>query len=259
MTVLFSLLLLTVSSLMALSQADPDWRAERIAACEAIPETQTSDGLFFNPPDLQTFYDRSDCLQKAAVALRAPDLCPRVRERRLPFQDGSGISQTACYDGVEAAIAKDTARATEILNAPRQQLTGLALQPYANPEMLKLLIDYGDGPAGRHALSLTAVQPGADTQLIETYMQPTSAGSGQLTHFIERDRFRAALGEDFADQDFTLTARWCVHTHPRDWIVHQAVDPYRPCSSVSIPVPAGTVAPLPPSTRAPKDRPDVRD
>ncbi|MEL7547003.1 MAG: hypothetical protein AAGJ84_10155 [Pseudomonadota bacterium] len=257
MTLLFALLLQAVSSLLALSQADPDWRAERVAACEAIPKTQTSDGLFFNPPGLKTYYDRSECLQKAAVDLRAPDLCSRVRERRLPFQDGSGISQTACYDGIERAIAEDTAQATEILNAPRQQLTRLELQPYANAEKLKLLIDYGDGPSGRHQLSLTAAQPGTDARLLDTYIQPTSSGNGQLTHFIDRDLFRTALGEDFAEHGFTLTARWCVRTDPRDWIVHQAVEPHRPCSSVSVAVPAGAVAPLPRSLRDPKDRPDA--
>lgn len=180
-----------------------------------------------------------------------------MRERRLPFQDGSGISQTACYTGIERAIAKDTARATEILNAPRQQLTQLELQPYANPEKLKLLIDYGDGPAGRHQLRLAAARVGReDALLLETYIQPTSSGSGQLTHFMDRELFRTALGEDFAEHGFTLTARWCVHTDPRDWIVHRAVEPYRPCSSVSIAVPAGAVLPLPRNLRDPEDRPD---
>lgn len=82
MPLLFSLLLLAVSSLIPLSQADPDLRAERVAACEAIPKTQTSDGMIFTRP----------ACKPTMIALTA------YKRRRLTC--GRRISVRACGNGV---------------------------------------------------------------------------------------------------------------------------------------------------------------
>jgi hypothetical protein len=236
---LLPLLLAALALLAPTLQADPDDRAELLAACETIPANKTSDGMIFNPPDLQTFYDRSDCLQRAAIKLRAPDLCPRVRERRLPFQDGSGVSTEACYSGVETALAADGAAAEKLLNEPRQELTSVQILPYPNGRDFQILFDYSDGPSGRHKLSLRAARPGGEEQIIKNWTQPTSSGAGQLTHFVSRDLFQAALGEDYVETGFTLTAQWYPDTDPLNWFVHQAVERQAPRSRVSIEVAPG--------------------
>jgi len=53
--------------------------ARRRSACEAIEPRLGQTGMVFNPPELQTVYDRSACYQSLALLLRDESLCRLAR------------------------------------------------------------------------------------------------------------------------------------------------------------------------------------
>ena len=105
--------------------AAPSRAADVLARCAAIPATRYVTGLIGNPDGMQTYYERSRCLQEAAVTLRAPALCSGVRERHSWFFNGSAFSPAACRSLVARQVRTDVVATAKL--QPPQRLQSIAV------------------------------------------------------------------------------------------------------------------------------------
>jgi hypothetical protein len=134
--------------------AAPSRDADVLARCAAIPATRYVTGLIGNPDGMQTYYERSRCLQEAAVALRAPALCNGVRARHSWFFDGSAFSPEACRRLVARQVRHDVAATVKL--QPPQRLQSIAVARDGNGRDFDVLVRTtgGDGIGMRLRLSL---------------------------------------------------------------------------------------------------------
>lgn len=85
-----------------------------INRCAAISPDEYQSGLFFNPDGFRSYYDRSNCFQKAAEAFRDAGLCKEVKRRWSLFSSSWGISSSRCLELVAEATRRDHAKIDSI-------------------------------------------------------------------------------------------------------------------------------------------------
>lgn len=155
---LFRPLLLPALALVAIVAGDcaaaPSNRGELQARCAAIDADRYVTGLIGNPDGMQTYYERSRCLQEAAVTLRAPALCDGVRERHSWFFDGSAFSPKACRILVARQLRHDVAATAKL--PPPQRLQSVAVARDGNGRDFDVSVRTagGDGIGMRLRLAL---------------------------------------------------------------------------------------------------------
>ena len=52
---------------------------QALANCEEIDSHNYQTGLWLNPDGYRSYYEKSACIQRAAIAFRAPSLCNKVK------------------------------------------------------------------------------------------------------------------------------------------------------------------------------------
>lgn len=124
----------------------------QIESCEAIPNSDASTWLIFNPSDMQTMNHRSRCFQSLAIAERDVSLCQRVVEKKSFFLDGSGISPERCRERVARRKAKDRQEFMQKDFTELHRLTTLTFQRNGNGRDFDLIIETVGEMAGKYQL-----------------------------------------------------------------------------------------------------------
>jgi hypothetical protein len=139
-------------------------RAAAIKRCEEIDWSRYQTGLLFNPDGYKSYYERSQCLQQAAVEFRDDSLCSQVRERWSMFFSSWAISRGECRKKVAAAVAADTKELEEIKREYKDspvRLKALRVERNGNGRDFDILPEFLAGYA--HGYSLTFEIVGAGT------------------------------------------------------------------------------------------------
>lgn len=84
-------------------------RSAAVNECGAIDPADYQNWLLFNPDGYRSFYQRSECFQKAAVLFRDASLCDQVRERRSLFFSSWGYAPERCRRLVAEGLTADRA------------------------------------------------------------------------------------------------------------------------------------------------------
>jgi len=80
-----------------------------VETCREMSHQSFQTWLIFNPKDRETYYIRSECVQRMAVRDRDEGLCSEVVERKSLYFDGSAISPAACREAVQKQKEQDLA------------------------------------------------------------------------------------------------------------------------------------------------------
>jgi hypothetical protein len=89
-------------------------RAVEVSRCEAIDPARYQTGLALNPDGYRSFYVRSECFQKAAIAFRDVSLCAQAKRRWALFSSNWGYSPENCRKLVAEAVDRDRAELEEL-------------------------------------------------------------------------------------------------------------------------------------------------
>ncbi len=139
-------------------------RAAAIKRCEEIDWSRYQTGLLFNPDGYKSYYERSQCLQQAAVEFRDDSLCSHVRERWSLFFSSWAISPRECRKKVATAVAADAKELEEIKRQYKDspvRLKTLRVERNGNGRDFDILPEFLAGYA--HGYSLTFEIVGAGT------------------------------------------------------------------------------------------------
>lgn len=197
-----------VAALVAVAlpaSADPlqEQAARRRAACEAIEPRQGQTGMVFNPPELQTVYDRSACYQSLALLLRDKSLCRLAVERRSWIFDGSGISPDACAAAVRAQVLRDAQDA----GAQREQhVTVVEVVRNGNGRDYDVLVGTSGGSPVPHRLTVALAVGDGGERVVHSDRQPLGADGAQLRILLRGATVEQALA-GAAGHSVQVTAR----------------------------------------------------
>ncbi len=84
-------------------------REASVRRCEGIDPAKYQSGLLFNPEGYRSYYERSQCLQSAAVLFRDESMCEQVRRRSSLFFSSWGVSPEQCHKLVAEGVTADRA------------------------------------------------------------------------------------------------------------------------------------------------------
>jgi hypothetical protein len=175
------------------------------ADCMAIPSRKAVSWLLFNPTGMQTYYERSRCLQEAAVRLRSPALCSGVKERKARFLDGSAYSPSACRAAVRKQEQHD-ATAAKTLRAP-QALQRVWIERNGNGRDLDVRLLTSGGAGGGLHLRLSLLDAGGAEHVLRDGAQPMDEQPGELNLLLPAADLRRAWRESSHAGPIRLRAR----------------------------------------------------
>ncbi len=203
--VLGALLVLGVSPALA---ADP-FAAEkqrRVAACAAIPASDYSTGMIFNPPGQATLFHRARCFQELAVEEHDASLCAEVRERKSWFFDGSAVSEPACRAAVAERIARTDREFAARDFATLHRLTSFRLQRNGNGRDFDLLVMTEGALYGLYEIDMSIASPG-HAELISVFRRsyPHGGSTGPRWILLRRQVLADRLGPAFMDAALAVT------------------------------------------------------
>jgi len=171
----------------------------------AIPPRKAVSWLLFNPTGMQTYYERSRCLQETAVRLRAPALCNGVRERKSWFLDGSAYSPLACRAAVREQEQQDAASA-KTLRAP-QALRRVWIERNGNGRDFDVHLLTSGGAGGGLHLRLSLLDAGGVEHILRDGAQPMDDQPGELNLLLPAADLRRAWRESSHAGPIRLRAR----------------------------------------------------
>jgi hypothetical protein len=184
--------------LLAQTPVSPTYEAARAAAtarCDAIDRTAYQTGLAFNPDGYRSYYVRSECLQKAAIAFRDVALCDRVRQRRALLSSSWGYSPGNCHTLVRQAMEADRVELLELRRrhlAGAMVLRGVRVERNGNGRDFDVIPLFEGREGHGYTLTLEIVTPGSRPVTIHRngyYVDPRSA----LRIFLRQQDIRAGM------------------------------------------------------------------
>lgn len=166
--------------------------------CRAIDPSAYQSGLLFNPDGYRSYYIRSECFQRTAVAFRDEKLCAEVKQRHSLFSSSWGYSRAQCLNLVYEGIGADEKTLTEIKQRYRQgavRLHDFYIERNGNGRDFDIIPSftgsYGHGYTLRFALFPTAATPPVLLHSSGYYVD----GSSNLRVFVRQQE----VGERFPD------------------------------------------------------------
>jgi hypothetical protein len=209
------------------------------ARCAAIPAERHVTGLIGNPDGMQTYYERSRCLQEAAVTLRAPAICDGVRERHSWFFDGSAYSPEACRILVARQVRRDVAASAKL--QPPQRLQSIAIARDGNGRDFDVSVRTTGGDGIGMRLRLVLVTADGTEWPAYDRMQAMGRSAEVLTLLLRRADVARALAAQAPGAPLRLRARLektitsdnerAVYSHAPGWprmsIAETGFDPAR--------------------------------
>lgn len=215
---LTGLLSFALGSLIAGDTLATDWQQRfenALGECQAIPASDYTTGLLFNPPGKRTYYKRSHCLQELAIEWREPKLCDEVRERGSPFFDGDAYSETACRKGVAEKIKRDLAAAAALDPDRFHKLESAHFdQPhYVGDNVRQQLKTRGSHPRTYQVRVEMWPDDRDKPVVIADYAQPLGTDGERLTRIIPNQRLREAFGGTIPNRE--IRARVTLALPPR--------------------------------------------
>ena len=116
--------------------------------CEEINSNKYQTGLWLNPEGYRSYYEKSACIQRAAIAFRALPLCNKVKRRFALFSSSWGYSKANCLDLAAKAEEKDRLELQALHQryaAGPVQLIELRLEPNGNGRDFDFIPRFSDG------------------------------------------------------------------------------------------------------------------
>jgi len=171
---------------------------QALARCEAIDADSYQTGLSLNPDGYRSYFEKSACIQRAAIAFRAVPLCKQVKRRRALFSSSWGYSKANCLDLASEAEQKDRLE----LQALRQRyaagpvkLIELRLEPNGNGRDFDFIPRFSDGFEHGYELEIWLIDENHQRHLIHTYGSYLRGSADNIRLYIPRtellDRFPA--------------------------------------------------------------------
>ena len=165
--------------------------ARATARCEAIPADRGQTAMLFNPRDLQTVWERSQCFQDLAVTLRDERLCAQARERTSWMFNGSGVSPAACRRALERRRSQDRAAAGQIRGIHR--VIDAAIARNGNGRDFDLQVQTIGSYAHAYDLRSLLISADKESHPIFQTTQPLGSSATKLVHLIRSDHVVVAF------------------------------------------------------------------
>ena len=179
-----------------------------VKRCAAIDTAAYQTGLAFNPDGYRSYYERSKCLQDAAIRYRDGSLCSDVRERRDRLFSSWGYSASRCRARVAEETAKDIAAVEELKRQyvrGHVTLTDFRIELNGNGRDFDVLPLFGGTHPAGYTFTLDVVQPGTSPVTLLSsgnYMEPDS----HLNLFARRVEFDRLIPGGIQSHPHTIRA-----------------------------------------------------
>lgn len=164
---------------------------QAVSRCELIDPRASQSGLLFNPEGYRTYYERSACIQRAAIAFRERELCVQVKRRYALFSSGWGYSRSNCRDLVDAGIAEDSAE-LEVLRqnyfAGPVRLISVRMERNGNRRDYDFIPRFADGYQAGYQLDFYVTDGSGTKHLILQHGSYLRGGSDNIRLYLERER-----------------------------------------------------------------------
>jgi hypothetical protein len=185
-------------------------RDRALENCTTIDPGEYQTGLALNPEGYRSYYQKSACMQRAAVKFRDESLCKQVRRRYALFSSSWGYSKKNCLNLVAETEAKDRHE----LAALRQQysegpvkLVDLQLEANGNGRDFDFVPHFADGFTHAYHLSLFLVEKNGDSYPILEYGSYLQGSEDNIRLYVTRaDLLKHFPGLQFG-HPYTLEAK----------------------------------------------------
>ena len=171
---------------------------QALAKCEEINADSYQTGLLLNPDGYRSYFEKSACFQRAAIAFRAVPLCKKVKRRRALFSSSWGYSKANCLDLASRAEEQDRLALQTLQQryaAGPVKLTELRLEPNGNGRDFDFIPRFADGFEHGYQLEIWLIDEDHQRHLIFTYGSHLRGSADNIRLYIPRtdllDRFPA--------------------------------------------------------------------
>ena len=178
--------------------------------CELISPRASQSGLVFNPEGFRTYYERSACLQRAAIEFRERRLCNQVKRRYSLFSSGWGYSRSNCRDLVDVGIEEDRAE-LEVMRlnylAGPVRLTSVSMERNGNRRDYDFIPKFADGYVGGYQMNFYLTDATETKRLILQHGSYLRGTTDNIRLFLQREE----LLSSFPDLELGISYTMEVH------------------------------------------------
>lgn len=193
------------------AQSQSNYAALKAAAlqqCAKISPFESQTGLFFNPDGYRSYYVKSNCLQKAAVQFRDPEICDQVRRRYSLFSSSWGVSSTQCRKLVADGVATDRAKLQQekqLAEMNPVQLKSFHIQRNGNGRDFDIIPEFSTGNPHGYRLVLEIIGVGEQPILIHSNGYYIDANS-KLRIYVRQADIRARFPDFQLNHPYSVRA-----------------------------------------------------
>ena len=223
----------TAVALLVVTPALASTYRERLAAavkqCEAIDSAQYQSGLYLNPDGYRSYYERSKCLQDAAVRFREALLCARVKRRWSFLSSSWGYSTSQCRQMVSDAVTEDR-RALAAMKA--EYVTGhvvlrdFRIEPNGNGRDFNIIPLLAGERGHGYTLEFEIIPPQRGRPPILFHSSGYFLdGSAKMSIYVRQDEIRQRMPDFALGQRYGVRAR-LIFSLPTQTLASEWSDPF---------------------------------
>ena len=171
---------------------------QALAKCEEISANSYQTGLSLNPDGYRSYFEKSACIQRAAIAFRAVPLCKQVKRRWALFSSSWGYSKTNCLELTSNAEQKDRLELQALQKryvAGPVKLIELRLEPNGNGRDFDFIPRFADGFEHGYQLEIWLIDENHQRHLILRHGSYLQGSADNIRLYLPRidllDRFPA--------------------------------------------------------------------
>lgn len=200
MKTIFFILLLIAASVAVVAE---DFEAERqraVTTCMQIDADAYQSNLWLNPAGYRGYYERSRCLQQAAIEFRDRDICNDVKELFALLSSTWGYSESNCRKLVEEKLVNDKQALQDLkrryMDGP-VRLLSIRIEQNGNGRDYDIIPSFSDGWSTGYHLTIAVVDGSRVVPVLNHGGYVEGAGTRLRLYLPRRD-----LVARFADVEF---------------------------------------------------------
>jgi hypothetical protein len=222
-SVLFSLLVFIIPH-QGFSAEVASMLQQAVSRCELINPRASQSGLVFNPEGYRTYYERSACMQRAAIDFRERPLCNQVKRRYALFSSGWGYSRSNCRDLVDEGVAEDRAELEELrqnYSAGPVRLSSVIMERNGNGRDYDFIPRFADGYEAGYQMDFYLTDESGTRHLILQHGSYLRGSSDNIRLFLQRQQLLSGFPTLESGVSYTMEVHLMLSIGiggPRNWL-----------------------------------------